>query len=207
MSTDNRGAINGLRMRVTLTSVVLSVMLLTACAPMTVNYYRPDAASGKVVRAWCPPVHSVILIETHDVIVGFEISSPQKDRVLASITFEIPENHKVQLVDRFVEIHSSTGVSSKGEISGRMWVAAGRTAEIQLDMPMQGNTKKRLFDQITRYGKTEHAYYFLIADMAAVQSDRFSLKPPRFFVNGIQVDLPVITFVRTKETHIGSLNC
>jgi hypothetical protein len=207
MNSYRPGIKNVLRENVILTAVSLSLILLTACAPMTVTYYRPDSASGKVVKAWCPPVHSFILIETHDVIVGFKVSSPLKDRMLVTITFEIPEKHNVQIVDRFVEIHGITGVSSKGELSGHTWVAAGRTAEIPLDMPMQGSTKKRVFDQTTLYGKTNHAYFFLRADIAAVRSERFSLKPPMFSVDGIQVDLPVINFVRTKETFVGSLNC
>ena len=52
MNTVNLGVINALRARITLAAVVLSLMLLTACAPMTVTYYRPDAASGKAVNAW-----------------------------------------------------------------------------------------------------------------------------------------------------------
>jgi hypothetical protein len=141
------------------------------------------------------------------VIVGFKVSSPLKDRMLVTITFEIPENHNVQLMDRFVEIHGLTGDSSTGKLSGHTWVAAGRTAEVPLDMPMQGYTKKRVFDQTTLYGKTEHAYFILRAEMIAAQSEKFSLKPPVFFVDDIQVDLPVIIFVRTKETFVGALNC
>ena len=194
-------------MRVGSAVVALSVLLLAACAPMTVPFYRPGAAPGKVVKAWCPPVHSVILFEVHDVLVGFEVSSSQSDRVLVTIMFEIPENRSVQLVDHSVEIYGPTQASLKGELSGRVWVSAGQTGEISLDTPMYGRTEERLFDQITRYGKTKHAYYFLRADVAAIQSDRLFLKPPRFLVNGLRVDLPVITFSRTTESYVGSLNC
>lgn len=174
---------------------------------MSVPFYRPDAPPGKVVKAWCPPVHSVILFEVHDVIVGFELSSSQSDRVLVTIMFEIPENRSVQLIDRSVEITSSTQTSSKGDLSGHVWVSAGRTGEISLETPMQGRSEKRLFAQITRYGKTTHAYYFLRADIVAAQSERYTLRPPRFLVNGMQVVLPVITFSRTTESYVGSLNC
>ena len=207
MNSYKPGVLNVLRVPVIIATVLLSLMLLTACAPITVTYYRPDAVSGKVVKAWCPPVHSFILIETHDVIAGFKVSATQEDRVMVTITFEIPEKHNVQMIDHFVEIYGPSGVNSKSELFGRTWVAAGRTAEIPLDMPMQGSTKKRVFDQTTFYGKTEHAYFFLRADMPVVQSEMFSLKPPRFFVDGIQVDLPVITFTKSKETFVGSLNC
>ena len=207
MNNSRTSVLSRLRVGSTLATVSLTLMLLTACAPMTVTYYRPDAVSGKVVKAWCPPVHSFILINTHDVIVGFRVSPPQGDRMRVTITFEIPEKHDVKLMDRFVEILGPTGVSSKSELTGHIWVAAGRTTEIPLDMPMQGSTKKRVFDQTTLYGKTEHAYFFLRADIAAVESERFSLKPPMLSVDGILVDLPVITFVRTKETFVGSLNC
>lgn len=73
--------------------------------------------------------------------------------------------------------------------------------------PMQGKTEERLFDQITRYGKTKHAYYFLRAEIATIPMDKLSLKPPRFLVDGMEVDLPDITFSRTSESYIGSLNC
>lgn len=200
---------NGLRVRVPLKTVSLLLMLalMTACAPMTVTYYRPEAASGKIVKAWCPPVRSFILIETHEVIVGFKASSPQEDRLRVNITFEIPSKHNVQLTDHFVEIHGPPGISSKGELFGFTWVAAGRAEEIPLNMPMQGSTKKRMFDQTTLYGKTEHAYFFLRAEMDAIQSERFTLKPPRFYVDGIQVDLPVINFIKIEESIVGSLNC
>lgn len=199
--------IDVLQKNVTLLAVTLSLILPTGCAPMTETYYRPDATFGKVVKAWCPPVRSFILIEAHDIIVGFKVSSPLKDRMQVTITFEIPKNHSVQLIDRFVEIQGLTGDSSKGELSGHTWVAAGRTVEIPLDMPMQGHTKKRMFDQTTLYGKTEHAYFILRAEMPIAHSEKISLKPPVFVVDGIQVDLPIIIFVRTEETVIRSLNC
>ena len=207
MNTYKQAVFSGLRVHVTLAATSLSLMLLTACAPMTVTYYRPDATFGKIVKAWCPPVHSFILMETHDVIVGFKVSSSQKDQVLVTITLEIPEKHKVQLMNRFVEIVGPTGVSLKSELYGHTWVGVGRTAEFPLDMPMQGSTQKKMFEQTTLYGKTEHAYFFLRADMAAVQSEKFSLKPPVLLVDGIQIHLPVITFIRTEETFVGSLNC
>lgn len=199
--------ISVLRVPVILATVSLSLMLMTACAPITETYFRPDAASGKIVKAWCPPVQSFILFETHNLTVGFNISSPQKDRALVTITFEIPEKYNVQMIDRFVEIHGASGINLKGELLGHTWVAAGRTAEISLDMPMQGDTKKRMFDQTTLYGKTEHAYFFLRAEMAVVHAEKFFLKPPMFLVNGVNVDLPMITFIKTKETFVGPLNC
>jgi len=207
MYTHKPGIMSVLREYVTLAVVLPSLILLTACAPMTVNYYLPDAASGEVVKAWCPPVHSFILVESHDVVVGFKVSSSIKNQILVTITFEIPEKHNVQMVDRFVEIHDLSGVGSKGKLSGRTWVSAGRTAEIPLDTPMLGKTRKRLFDQTTLYGKTEHAYFILRAEMGVDPSQKFSLKPPVFLVSGVRVDLPVIIFIKTKETFIGSINC
>ena len=199
--------LGGIDMRAGGAAVSVFVLFLAACAPMSVSYYRPGAAHGKVVKAWCPRVHSVILFDVHDVIVGFEISAIQQNHVLATMTFEIPEKHSVQLIDHFVEIHSSTQASSQGDLSGRVWVSAGRTGEISLNTPMYGKTEKRVFDQITRYGKTKQAYYFLRAEAAAIPLEKLSVKPPRFLVNGMQVELPVITFSRTSESYIGSLNC
>lgn len=189
--------------------VVLSLILvaLTACAPITTTFYRPDSDTGKVVKAWCPPVHSFLLIETHDVIVGFKVSSIDKGRMLATITFEIPENHHVKMIDHFVEINGLNQISSKGELSAHTWVAAGRTEKIAIDRPMQGYTKKRIIGQTTLYGKTEHAYFFLHAEIDAAPSERISLKPPSFEVDGVRIELPVIEFTKTEETFAGSLNC
>jgi len=199
--------LSGAEMPACAVAVSLLVLLLAACAPMRVSFYRPDSAHGQLVKAWCPPVRSVILFDVHDVTVGFEISTPQKNRILATMTFEIPEKHSVLLIDHSIEIQSPTQASSWGNLRGRAWVSAGRTGKISLKMPMQGKTEERLFDQITRYGKTKHAYYFLRAEIATIPMEKLSLKPPRFLVDGMEADLPDITFLRTSESYIGSLNC
>jgi hypothetical protein len=188
-------------------TVSLFLLLLAACAPISVSFYQPDAAHGKLVKAWCPPVRSVILFEVHDVIVGFEVSSPQENRILATMTFEIPEKHSVLLIEHSIEIQSPTQASSWGHLKGQVWISAGRTGEISLKTPMQGKTEEGLFDQVTRYGKTKHAYYFLRAEFASIALEKLSLKPPMFVVDGIEVDLPDITFSKTSESYIGSLNC
>lgn len=199
--------LSGVEMPAGAVAVSLIVLLLAACAPMSVSFYRPDSAHGKLVKAWCPPVRSVILFDVHDVTVGFEVSSPQENRILATMTFEVPETHSVLLIDHSIEIQSPTQTRSWGDLRGRVWVSAGQTGEISLKTPMQGKTEERLFDQITRYGKTKHAYYFLRAEIATIPMEKLSLKPPRFLVDGMEVDLPDITFSRTSESYIGSLNC
>lgn len=187
-----------------LAALALCIVQLAGCA---FSFYKPDAASGKVVKAWCPPVHSVILFEVDDVVIGFELSPVQKDRVLARITFEIPEHRSVQLVDRSVQISHSTSGGSKGELIGRVWVSSGRSSAISLGKPMGGRTEERLFGQTTRYGKTKHAYYFLSAEVAVEQSDQLFLKPPRFLVNETSVDLPRVTFSKTEGHAFVGLNC
>ncbi len=131
----------------------------------------------------------------------FEVSVGQRGLGITSA------EHSVQLVDRSVEIFDETSVSWKGELSGWTWESAGRTGKISLEAPLQGRTEEKLFDQVTRHGTTKHAYYILRADMVAVQSEKLFLKPPRFLVDGTLIELPVITFSRTTEWHIGSLNC
>ena len=205
MITDKQGLNNRRRTLASLAAV--SPSLLTACAPMTINYYRPEANAGNVVKAWCPPVHSFVLIDAHDVIVGFKLSSPDKEQVAITMTLEIPEKHTVRMLDRFVEIDDGSGVIVSGELTGQVWVSAGRLGEVPLDKPMQGSTEKKIFDQTTLYGKTEHAYFMLSAEIPAVESKIWLLKPPVFFVDGIQVELPAITFIQTEEKIIGSLNC
>jgi hypothetical protein len=199
--------VSDVKMRAGAVAVSLSMLFSAACAPMSVSFYRPDSAHGKVVKAWCPPVRSVILFDVYDVIVGFEVTSPQENRVLATMMFEIPEKHSVLLIEHAIEIQSPTQASSWGDLTGRVWVSAGRTGEISLKTPMHGKTEERFFDQITRYGKTKHAYYFLRAEITAIPLEKLSLKPPRFLVDGMEVDLPIITFSRTSESYVGSLNC
>jgi hypothetical protein len=149
MNTSKTSVLGRLRVDSTLATVPISSMLLAACAPITVTYYRLDEVSGKVVKAWCAPVYSFILINTHDVIVGFKVSPLQTDRLVVTVTFEMPEKHDIKLMDRFFEILGPPGVCSKSELTGNTWVAAGCTAEIPLDMPMLGSTKKGVFHQGT----------------------------------------------------------
>lgn len=190
-----------------LATAALAMATLTACAPMTSTFYRPNPELGRVVKAWCPPVHSVILIDIQGVTVGFELYPAQGDVVWARISFEISDKHSVQLVDRFIEVSSPNQRTAKGNLSGHVWVSPLRVEVISLDTPMNGRTETGLFGQTTRYGRTKHAYYLLQADINVTHADYLVLNPPRFLVNGVAVDLPPVAFTRTTEFYIGSLNC
>lgn len=190
-----------------LATAALAIALLTACAPMSSTFYRPNPELGRVVKAWCPPVQSVMLVDTHGVTVGFELYPIQEGMIQARISFEISDKHSVQLVDRFIEVTNSNQRSAKGHLSGRVWASPWRTEEMPLDAPMNGKTEMGFFGQTTRYGRTKHAYYFLQADISMTHADYLVLKPPRFLVDGVAVDLPPIAFTRTTEFYISSLNC
>lgn len=173
---------------------------------MTVTFYRPEAPAAKVVKAWCPPVHSVALLQVHGVTAGFELL-PSARGVLARIMFEVPENHFVHLLERTVELAGPAGESATGTLRGSRWASAGRTETVPLDAPLRGSTGKKALGEPTRYGRTQHAYYFLEAHVAAAQSERLRLKPPRILINGAPAEVPEIGFSRTTESYIGALNC
>ncbi|GIX29420.1 MAG: hypothetical protein KatS3mg123_3301 [Burkholderiales bacterium] len=159
-----------------LATAAVAMALLTACAPMSSTFYRPDPGLGRVVKAWCPPIQSVILVETRGVTVGFELYPIQEGVLLARISFEIPDKHSVQLVDHFIEVGSPNQRSAKVHLSGHVWASPWRTEEIPLDAPMNGRTETGLFGQTTRYGRTKHAYYLLQADISMTHADQLVLK-------------------------------
>ena len=171
--------------------------------------YRPQAVSGTVARAFCPPVHDVILFEAHEINVGVRVSSYAKDEIRIVIEFVIPDNHVVEIIDRTVEIYSSASNRSQGTLSGIKWVSLSRTEEITLDKPLQGRTEKKLFlfRQTTLSGKTNHAYYLLKVNMEKLDEDEFYLELPRFTVNGVASNLPVIKYVKDKEFVVVGINC
>lgn len=189
-------------------AVLLPAILMITCAPMTTSFYRPDAQDGRVVRGQCPPVHSFILFERNNVIVAAKASYPSEDQIIVTVTFEVPENNVVHLIDKTVEVSTPSQGTFKGVLSGYIWTSPGRTSDFQSEMPLTGKTKKNLFlDQVTFYGVTEHAYYAFNASLSMPFTEMFLLRLPRFLVNNIEVELPLINFRHTSESYIGSLNC
>ena len=206
MSTRKSGILNWTLFR--LTFMILLSILLVSCLyfPLITDCYRPKAPFGKLVKS---EVQAFLITEVDDVVIGFE-AFLLKDKVNISITFEIPENHSVKLIDDSVEIKELSGavlnlkLSGKNQISSASLTSIPYSVSVPLDTPMQGYTGSSTI--FTSYGKTKHAFYFFKADMPSINIDKFILKPPRLYINGVQVDLPDITFTKKKRLFILPLN-
>lgn len=189
--------------------LAISALLLTAaCAPfVTIDYFRPAAPEGEIARAHCPPVNSFILFKTEGVVVGAGHLRQSEGRISVLLTFEIPEGKSVALPQRTVELSTPSGDVHTGSLSGQLW-APGPAVDHPPGLPMTGKTTKRFLDQVTVYGTTEHAYYYFKATFPVQKEDSFQLKLPPFTVDGVEVELPAIRFVRDSEFFwILSLNC
>jgi len=188
-------------------TALCATLLSVACAPMTTSFYRPEAPGGRVVLAHCPPVRSFILLEHDGVILGARVSDASADGLSVTITFEVPVGKTVRLLDDVVEVFSPVMDTVTGVLTGSVWASPGRTRDFPLDAPMLGQTTPRLFDQITAYGQTEHAYFIFDASLAVRPSELFSLALPGISVNDSDVTFPPITLRRDSKTYLGSLNC
>lgn len=187
----------------------ISALLLTAgCAPfVTIDYYRPEAPEGEVVRAHCPPVNSFILFKNQGVLVGVGHLRQSENRLSIVLTFEIPEGKSVTLPRRTAELSTPSGHVHTGSLTGHLW-APGPVVDLPPDWPMTGRTTRKFLDQVTAYGTTEHAYYFFRVTFPAQKEVSFELKLPPFAVDGVEVVLPAVRFVRDSEFFwILSLNC
>jgi hypothetical protein len=172
------------------------VLLLISCAPaVTVQYYRPITTEGAVVNAHCPPVDSFVLFEEHNIIVGAQVVFSDKGKLSSTITFEVPKDKTVQLLDQNVLINTPSQGLSKIRLSGYTWVGPGRTSEFFPENPLVGKTKKKLLlKQVTLYGTTNHAYYVFYASVDVLKPEQVSIKIPKFSVNDFEVELPEIKF-------------
>lgn len=182
-------------------------ILLSACAPMTVEFYRPHALDGKVVNAYCPPVESFILIENNGVITSTKASLSAENQVSVIIGFEVPEGRVVILENENVASMIEDRIFASSVLSGRVWISRGHTGEFQTDSPMIGKTEKRFLWPGTLYGQTDHAYFWFSTLLSVPDTATFVLRLPNISVNDIKVQLPLVRFTRDKKSYIGSLNC
>jgi len=181
--------------------VSVLILLITGCVvniPKT--FYRPAAPGGTVVRAMQPRTTSVILFERQDVIVGVNTTYDYKNQLYVSISFEIPNDKVVQLLENTVEVSVASKEMRKSKLSGRIWTGAGRTKDFPLKTPMVGRDKGWSLGTAKGYGNTKYAAFFFNALLfTAPEAETFEIKIPRFLVNNIESVLPIIEFTLDSE--------
>ncbi|GEM_PF-5540174 len=199
---------------------LIGVMLTTvSCAPLVVPIYRASASDGEILRAHlCPPEpHSVIRFERHGVLVSARAFYKSDNQIWVRTAFEVPEGKVVRLLDHVVKVSVPARGSFEGDLSG------GRIPlkhePDSPSTPMMGETikhKLRMFEGwptlydppgLVMFAKTPHASYWFDAFLSVPKSDAFTLKLPRFLVNDVEVELPVINFTRHIDFYIAPMNC
>jgi hypothetical protein len=189
--------------------LLLFMLFISSCFPMTETFYRPSASEGSVVKQYCPPVESVLLIERRGVIISISASASftKTDQVNVIIGFEVPEGMIVTLTDQKIASLAGDQVFASSDLTGRVWVSRGHTGEFLPDSPMIGKKQKRFLWPGTYYRKTDHAYYWFSASLTVPDPDIFLIELPTISINEIPMQLPLIKFRRDKQTIIATLNC
>jgi hypothetical protein len=175
---------------------------------MVVHIYQPSAPGGVVLSAHCPPEpRSVIRFERDSILVSAKASYnseyPRRNGIGVRITFEVPEGKVVRLLDGVVEVSVPILGSFKGELSG----------PVPPGTPMAGETTKNkrwgtLYDPPSAmFAMTNHASYYFKTFLSMPNSDTFTLKLPKFLINDVEVELPVINFNRNLDFYIAGINC
>lgn len=192
---------NILRLSLSLTVAAVLMMLMTACLlKIPTSYYRPEALGGKVVRTMEPRTNSAILFERQGSIIGINTSPNDKGQLYVSISFEIPDDKVVQLLEQHVVVSVPSKGIWKSKLSGLIWTGLGRTEGFPLDAPMIGMNSGWRFGTATGYGNTKYAAYFFKALLFPSQEEKtFEIKMPKFLMNNTEVELPQIRFILDSE--------
>jgi hypothetical protein len=152
----------------------------------------------------------LLLFDRDAVVIGTRVSW-WEEQMAVTMTFEVPEGRTVNLLGGQVGVHSPGGVAASAELTGYLRVGMGATTDFPPDFPLVGKTQRwrvRPFQQITHYGTTKHAYFWLGARVGIPESERFTVVLPAFTINGVESKLPEIEFRLDTEFHwIYSLNC
>lgn len=199
-------------------AVLFLALLTVACAPMMLDFYRPSAPEGKVVRSGCPPAERYILFERHGVTIGTTIGEDSNRLFKGRVAFGVPEGKVVLLLDQEVEASARARGTWKGRLApGIVWPPGSfQPRDAQPDKPLMGITSKHRIAwwpfsaAPTPWGHSRHAYYsfeFSVSLAEAEVSEAYVLKLPKFSVNDIVVELPPITFIQDRELAIVGLNC
>lgn len=175
-------------------------LIASSCAMRVLTpYYRPAAPGGTVQRGIQPRTESVMTFQREGVVVGV-CSNFLVDRVDAVISFEVPDHKEVQLLEHHLQVSDSTGKAWTNELTGRSWTSPGRTAEIPLDASMVGGSDAWRLGTAKGLGDTKFAAFFFTAPLFERPGPvSFTIKPPRFQINEVEVELPQINFTFDEE--------
>lgn len=201
--------------------MMLLAVAISGCFYAPATFYRPDAVSGQVVRAHCPPHESGLLVEQQGVVIGFHLTRVGEASLKVSVAFEIPEGHEVVVLDPGVEILDRDGGRVRGRLTGRPsgssapWASSPNRGAVLLKDPLQGRTRTGLFARHTTfYGNTRHAYYHLAVTLrlstttfASPSADELVLHGPRVEIDGTPIEWPPLRFRRVTEWDWQTLNC
>lgn len=191
-----------MRLTTTFLAAAMLALLTAGCSSddYVHTYYSPAAPGARIIEH---PRAQELHFQRKGVIVGTLLGggggNPRQAWV--SITFEVPEGKVVTLLDKTVEVSATDYAAQTGKISGRrvtgysFWGDPQYT-DLSPDAPMTGKTAK--VNQLG-YGrqswscKSDYAIFCFSAWVPAPESGPFSLKMPRFSVNGAEIELPLIT--------------
>lgn len=162
------------------------------------SVYRPSAPGGELLQLHCPPQpRSVIRFARDGVLISAYATYVSSDEILVKATFEVPQGETVRLLDAGVEV----------AIAGQMYFGRqfpGERKVFQRGASRGGDEAAPLGGPLQR---DKFKTFWFAASVSAPHADVFTLKLPRFTVNGTQVDLPQITFSRHTEFYIAPMNC
>jgi len=192
-------------------TLIVMVLATAACAPRQISVYRPSASEGEVLGARCPAEpRAVIRFERSGVFVSVWTSSyaihPPRDEIRVRIAFEVPEGKVVRLAHGVVEISVPSGSSSKAELSGPFRPGAPMMGETT---PPQSSRKwPLLYDPPQQIrALTHNASFWFTAFLPLPSSQTSALKLPRFQVNDVEAELPLITLTRQTDWYIAGMEC
>ncbi len=181
-----------------LTSVTL---LLTACVVnIPTQYYSPSALEGEIVRALQPRTNSAILFNRQNTIIGLNTSTDNNNDLYATISFEIPDDTQVKLLDHHLTITPYSKESWSSPLSGKVWTGPGRTKEFPPEGIMTGGSSAWRFGTAKGFGQTQNSAYFFEAFLFKMaQENSFQITMPRFMLNNTELSLPSVVFTLAKE--------
>jgi hypothetical protein len=190
--------------------ILVSCSVLTVgCVPLSVSYYRPEAAGGTIVPAVCPPSDQYIRIATDGVVVSAGVrQSPIEHQLSIYVDYEVSDGDVVTLKDSTVAIMDGDVVLASGPLTGFMWISRTKRAEVAGGSPMVGRPEGRLlWPRPPYHGKVENVFYSFTAVMPEPPVERFVLKLPGMTINDVQVVAPPILFTKNRKIALMPLNC
>lgn len=180
--------------------LVVAGVLVTACIPLAFPYIRPVAVEGKLIRTMCvyPPPKSTLQVKVSGMELQFHSES------MSLVTVIVPEGVKVAFTRRvFVSRSSASDSRREHAISEIHYYERDPFREGRLDAsdPMIGASHKGWFNTVL-----ERRFY-VHADVSAEDLKGRFVQLPDLLINGQQVHLPEVEFIRKWWFALVPVNC